>query len=495
MLRYLLLLMLLLASPARADDIAATGRGVVRIVTIAVVDGQVVGFGHGSGFAIAPDRIVTNAHVVELAQRYPDNVVIGVVPSEGTKSFQGRLVAFDARADLALVQFTGTRLPPVTLFTGGVGEGDAVVALGYPGNVDLATARSAADYIRPIMPIRSEGVFSGRRSLTGIEVLLHTAAIARGNSGGPLLDPCGRVIGTNSAITRGEEGDSSFGFAIAETELARFLRAAEQPFASVASPCVPFAERLRADAEADARAAATAVEAKRDAAQRATLDRLAALERARAQATRERENIMGLAALLLVGGALAMGAAGMLEGRGRREAALWAAGAGTVAIIAAIAVFILRPSPEAILPRATTALAPVVADTPPGQLQCTFDAGRSRVITSSTPDVTLDWSGKGCMGKTQYVAANGRWERILVPENEQTVSVLGFDPATGAYTNTRYFVSAAQMTAARAARGTTPGACSAKPDTIARLAERQSAIRAVLPPLPNEKLAYTCRRG
>ena len=85
------LLALLWAGPVFADDIGAAGRGVVRVVTIAVVDGQVVGFGHGSGVAVAPNRIVTNAHVMELADRYPDNVVIGVVPSEGAKSYQGRV--------------------------------------------------------------------------------------------------------------------------------------------------------------------------------------------------------------------------------------------------------------------------------------------------------------------------------------------------------------------------------------------------------------------
>ena len=103
------------AAPAAADDIGATARGVVRVVTIAVVDGQVVGFGHGSGVAIAPNRIVTNAHVVELAERYPDNVVVGVVPSEGDKSYQGRLIAYDAQRDLALIEFTGARLPVAAL--------------------------------------------------------------------------------------------------------------------------------------------------------------------------------------------------------------------------------------------------------------------------------------------------------------------------------------------------------------------------------------------
>ena len=233
-LRFLLALGLLAwTGPAAADDISATGRGVVRVVTIAVVDDKVVGFGHGSGFAVAPNRIVTNAHVMELAERYPDNVVIGVVPSEGAKSYQGKVIAYDSQRDLALIEFAGARLPPAAFYTGPVTEGDAVVALGYPGNVDLATARSAADYIRRCRRCASEGVFSGRRSLTGIEVLLHTASIARGNSGGPLLDRCGRVIGINSAITRGEEGDSTFGFAIADTEVAAFLREAKQPFATV----------------------------------------------------------------------------------------------------------------------------------------------------------------------------------------------------------------------------------------------------------------------
>ncbi|WP_333923303.1 S1C family serine protease [Sphingomonas sp. LR59] len=209
MIRLLLLLALTfgLASSASADDIAATGRGVVRVVTIAVVDDQVVGFGHGSGFAIAPNRIVTNAHVVDLAERYPDNVVVGIVPTEGTKSYQGKVIAYDSQRDLALIEFTGARLPPSALYTGPMSEGDAVVSLGFPGNVDLATARSAADYIRPMTPVRSEGVLSGRRVLSSVEVLLHTASIARGNSGGPLLDRCGRIIGVNSAITRGEEGD------------------------------------------------------------------------------------------------------------------------------------------------------------------------------------------------------------------------------------------------------------------------------------------------
>ncbi|MEG8023660.1 trypsin-like peptidase domain-containing protein [Sphingomonas aurantiaca] len=321
MIRLLLLLALTfgLASSASADDIAATGRGVVRVVTIAVVDDQVVGFGHGSGFAVAPNRIVTNAHVVDLAERYPDNVVVGIVPTEGTKSYQGKVIAYDSQRDLALIEFTGARLPPSALYTGPMNEGDAVVSLGFPGNVDLATARSAADYIRPMTPVRSEGVLSGRRVLSDIEVLLHTASIARGNSGGPLLDRCGRVIGVNSAITRGEEGDSTFGFAIADTELAGFLRDSKQPYASIGTGCTSIEDRLRQDSDADARATADAASARRDAAAQDALAREGAVEKARTEAAHTRENVMAIAGLLLVAGALVIGSAGLLESRGQRR--------------------------------------------------------------------------------------------------------------------------------------------------------------------------------
>lgn len=493
--RFLLALALLAwTGPAAADDISATGRGVVRVVTIAVVDGKVVGFGHGSGVAVGPNRIVTNAHVMELAERYPDNVLIGVVPSEGAKSYQGKVIAYDSQRDLALIDFVGARLPAAAFYTGPVTEGDAVVALGYPGNVDLATAQSAADYIRPMSPVRSEGVFSGRRSLTGTEVLLHTASIARGNSGGPLLDRCGRVIGINSAITRGEEGDSTFGFAIADTEVAAFLREAKQPVATVGTACTSIEERLRDDAAADMRAQADAAGARRDAAARAQAAREDALATARDAAEHARENVMAIAGLLLVAGALMIGGAGLLESRGQRRAAIGAAIAGVVGVAAAIVVFVLRPSGEVKI-AAMPASGVHAQEVPAGRLLCVFEPDRSRVTISATTDVPLTWNRAGCMNeRTQYLSANGRWDRVLVPDVEQTVSLLSFDPATRTYSNTRYLLPAAAMEGLRKLRvAGTPKACTTDPLAIDRLAQQQAAIRAALPPLPNEKLVYSCR--
>src|SRR3546814_16296713 len=73
-----------------------------------MMDGEVVGFGHGSGIAISPTRIVTNAHVVESAARYPGNVALGVVPSAGQNSYAGKLIAIDtARSDESRVGKAG----------------------------------------------------------------------------------------------------------------------------------------------------------------------------------------------------------------------------------------------------------------------------------------------------------------------------------------------------------------------------------------------------
>lgn len=506
MIRRLLALLVLLSAlggmpmavpSARADDISATARSVVRIVTIAMVDGEVVGFGHGSGFAVAPNRIVTNAHVVELASRYPENVVIGVVPSEGDKSFQGKVVAFDAQRDLALIEFTGQRLPTVALYTGPVDEGAPVTALGYPGNVDLATAQSATDYIHPLSPIRSEGVFSGRRSLSGVEVLLHTAGIARGNSGGPLLDPCGRVIGVNSAITRGEDGDTSFGFAIADSELATFLRGAAQPYVAVGTSCTSMADRLKQDSAADAQAVADAAAARRDAAAQAQLAREQALDKARAEAERERENFMAAAAVLLVLGALSLGGAGLLLTRGQRTPAILAAAGGVVLVIGAVVIFAVRPSGEAksgAVAAATQAVATPDTVLASGPLACRVVPERSRITVSSTADVRLDWGSEGCVNqRTQYVSDGSRWSRILVPAEEQTVSVLQFDPASRSYSNTRYYLSAPQMEAVRKLRGQSPlKGCSADGGQLAALGQQQAAIRAALPAYPNEKIVYSC---
>ena len=89
--RLLLLFLAPLPLPALAQsnaDIDAAARSVVRIVvTSDAGDGEV---GMGSGVAVTPTRIITNAHVVERAVE--NGGFVGVVPSEGRKRYEGKVV-------------------------------------------------------------------------------------------------------------------------------------------------------------------------------------------------------------------------------------------------------------------------------------------------------------------------------------------------------------------------------------------------------------------
>lgn len=482
------------------DDVAATERSVVRVVTVAMVNGEVVGFGHGSGFAISPTRIITNAHVVADAAEYPDNVVIGIVPSEGSRSYAGRLVRIDTRRDLAIIELRQGRIPPAALYLGPVRQRSTVYALGYPGNVDLATAQNMDDFIRPRTPVASDGIISSTDTINGIAALVHDADIARGNSGGPLVDRCGRVLGVNSFVSRADEGDSPFSFAVTVRELAAFLTEARQDFTSVTSACLSADEARAREAAmtADERRAAAEAEAReREARAARTADQLAI---ARANAQESRENFMAFAILLFGLAIISVAASFKYEVQDKaseRRAAL--IGAGLLAL-GALIIFLLRPSPADV--RATvendvaTATAEPAAPAKTGALSCTVDRSRGRLTVSQGQDTQLSFRGDGCVnGRTQYVrGADDLWTRTLVPNEDATISRLSYDPASGDYVVKRYLMSLESMETARRQRDSLAvQGCTADPATIARLTQREVALASMLPEEPHEEIISRCR--
>ena len=490
----LLLALLALTAPARADDISAAGRSVVRVVVVTLEDGEVVDFGHGSGFAVAPDRIVTNAHVVQQAARYPEMVALGVVPSEGNRAYRARILSVDPARDLALLALEEGTVPPIPLYIGAVEDGAPIAALGYPGNVDLATARSAEDYITPLPPTRSVGIFSNVRRINGITTLLHTANIARGHSGGPLLDQCGRVLGVNALITRNEGGDAPFAFAVGNRELAAFLSAARQPYRAIATECVAMAERLRQDESrlaAEARAREAASERAARAAEAEREQRLIAIQETR-------ETRAAFAILLLALAMLAFGGGGILLIRNRERPAMILGGGGALLLVLAVIAFVSRPSRVGLeleeAPPGNASVAAPDAARFAGANLCRLVPDRSRVTVSSEPEVPLEWSETGCMnGRTQYAREGEVWTRILVPDAEPAVSVLRFNPARGEYVVDRYLLDAERLTRARALRREVETrSCGADEEARTILADRQREIAAILPRLPNERLVYAC---
>lgn len=495
---------LALADPA---DVNAAARGVVRVVIIGT-DGVGEGaetypISHGSGFAISSRRIVTNAHVVRDAAG-DDSVRIGIVPSQGDRTGFARIVAVSPRNDLALLEIVGNlRLPPLTISGDTNGDSGEVSAVGYPMNVDQAQGLDIADIFRAQPPVKSRGFLSGVRPSRQFDTILHTAPIARGNSGGPLLDGCGRVLGVNSFGADSGGSDAEFFFAVSTRELLPFLRANGVEAQVNGQPCRSLAELDAAErAEIErAQVLSRAQLAKRSEESRS---RRARVQLEAEQSVREdRENAMALAfVLVLVSGAAGLVAWRAYNDEADRERTIMIAGTvSAIALVAALALWFTRPGIDAIDRKVNAAMAEKdarvagrpTASASAGALSCTLDAERSRITGSPAEALTLEWTNDGCVnGRTQYGFSGGSWSRVFVPNSEDAVAVNRYDPETRIFRTDRYLLGSAAMAVARSARSKyTPPQC-ANAGAAAKLGDLQGAVTASLPPSPNERLTYRC---
>jgi S1-C subfamily serine protease len=149
--------------------------------------------GGGSGVIIAPDGyIVTNCHVVESATE------ITVITYEGINC-QAQLIGKDAATDLALIRIGASGLPAVMFGdSSGLRAGQVAIAIGSP----LGFQRTVTAGVISALG-RSMRSMSGRL----IEEVIQTdAALNPGNSGGPLVDSRGRLVGINTAIIQMAQG-------------------------------------------------------------------------------------------------------------------------------------------------------------------------------------------------------------------------------------------------------------------------------------------------
>ncbi len=179
----------------------------VHIATEAVatdaVSRLIPGGGVGTGFAIDGEgRIVTNNHVIAGARRI-------VVTLPDGRTFDAEVVGEDPQSDLAVIQVDAPGLPPLVLGSSrALDPGETVVAIGHaldlPGGPTVTVGVvSALD--RAIANI-------GPRRLTLSGLIQTDASISPGNSGGPLLNMLGEVVGVNTAAAGAGYG---IGFAIA----------------------------------------------------------------------------------------------------------------------------------------------------------------------------------------------------------------------------------------------------------------------------------------
>ena len=507
--RYLLALLLVILpvnlAPAlgEAGDIGAATRSVVRVAVFSSSEGQRTFIGHGSGVVVAPDKIVTNAHVISDAQ-FDESATFVVIPSEGSKSYEATVIASSPDKDLALLQLSGgARLTPASIYTGVVGDGTDVFAIGYPANVDIALEQSEDDTLRPQMPVKTRGSISSGRSSKRVDSLLHTAPIAPGNSGGPLVDACGRVVGINSFGSIADGGGAEFYFAVSIPELTAFLGKQNISFSAANSECRSVAEMTRAEAEREADARAKIEAENRIAAELRTGKEGKFRQDAEHEIIGERENHLAFAGLLLVLSAVAGGTAWQLSERGRREHMKIAASMSGVLLLTAVIIFAVRPSFDEVEERVRAAMtpdtekskdAPAVAVRGAGKKRCVIQPDRSRVTVSDTADVLFSWADNGCInGRTQYIDNTGTWSRSFVPNSDAQVSLVSFAPDSKTYRIERYLLGMEAMDKAREARQRYDvKACSANITIRDKIDNMNKAVREVLPSTPNEVLTFSC---
>ena len=155
----------------------------------------------GSGFIISADGyIVTNNHVIEGA----DEIQIEMF-GDGNKTFTAKLIGKDDKTDIALLKIDSAEPLPFVTFgdSDKMRVGDWVIAMGNPLGQGFSV---------------SAGIVSARgRELNGTydDFLQTDAAINKGNSGGPLFNMDGQVIGVNTAILSPSGGSIGIGFSMA----------------------------------------------------------------------------------------------------------------------------------------------------------------------------------------------------------------------------------------------------------------------------------------
>lgn len=174
--------------------------------------GQVTQEGSGSGFVYdGAGRIVTNYHVVEGADQLQVTFADGEVRD-------ARLVGADPSNDLAVLEVASGAGDPEPLTLGdsdGLEVGRFVVAIGHPFGLDQTLTTGVVSGLGRIIESPDRG-FIG-------EIIQTDAAINQGNSGGPLLDLDGLVVGVNSAIVSPTGTSAGIGYAIPATTLARVV--------------------------------------------------------------------------------------------------------------------------------------------------------------------------------------------------------------------------------------------------------------------------------
>lgn len=198
--------------------------GLLQSAAVVVVHAE----GSGSGFFIDPTTIVTNRHVVEGVKG--DTVVIA---SKAIGSFlKAKIVSVTRGSDIGSADFAllrleqapaGIKVLPIAKQPGPLQH---VVAVGFPGS------GIRSDQSQVPAPIYTAGDVSAvQPQASGVTLIIHTADISPGSSGGALVDRCGSVVGVNTFVQSSDsKAEGRRLYALSADSLRKFLDASGQNY-------------------------------------------------------------------------------------------------------------------------------------------------------------------------------------------------------------------------------------------------------------------------
>ncbi|KAA0085703.1 serine protease [Mycolicibacterium sp. P9-64] len=182
--------------------VAATRPSVLKIRGVAPSCQKVL---EGSGFVVAPNRVMSNAHVVAGSE--------SVTVEVDGQTYDASVVSYDPGADISILDVPNLPAPPLQFDMQEAKTGTDAVVMGYPGGGDF-TATPAR--IREVIRLNGPDIY--HTTTVTREVYTIRGTVRQGNSGGPLIDKGGAVLGV---VFGAAVDDADTGFVLTADEVAK----------------------------------------------------------------------------------------------------------------------------------------------------------------------------------------------------------------------------------------------------------------------------------
>jgi S1-C subfamily serine protease len=207
--------------PALASSpvVAAVEPSVVKIRGVAPSCQKVL---EGSGFVVAPNRVMSNAHVVAGA----DTVTVDA----GGTDYDATVVSYDPGEDISILDVPNLPSQPLSFADKDAQPGADALVLGYPGGGEFAATPAR---IRETIKLNGPDIY--RTSTVTREVYTIRGTVRQGNSGGPLTDLNGKVLGV---VFGAAVDDPDTGFVLTANEVSRELANIGSTQAMATGACV-----------------------------------------------------------------------------------------------------------------------------------------------------------------------------------------------------------------------------------------------------------------